>query len=329
MTESALNEIAQWFVLPWDVFYFQDDVVATACLQHGLTVYTREEFSSTFRLFALNYGAVYHLWSMKLPNEAYVVRLTTRELDNLPPSIRERLLIQQVEYKRGHIYDAQWVGKLQIPSSVSIVIDGAWHYFLTWNDWWGFTPNIRRRWIVEWLREWRKDEPVGVTHFPHDQRDIPYELIAQYAGTIGAASTPNCFAAAIAMVVGMKNPDQARALITQWLHQGPFFRLLQGQGYLKQAEYRDLSSLEMRSGDVLVWYTGDQLAGHAGYAMSHDLVFQKLGQGWDNPWQILKFADIGYNDYLDAGGHITVYRRATEPNCTWEYGNMLASCDPR
>lgn len=202
-----------------------------------------------------------------------------------------------------------WFDKLQLPQSRTTDVEGKPYYFLTWDDWWEFTPEIRRQWIVEWLKEWRKEDAVGFVDLPHHHEAVPYELIKEYAGTFGAASTANCFAAAIAMAVGSHNFDQSRVLILEWLHQGPFFRLLKGQRYIKHTEYLDINDLTFQPMDVLVWYTQNGIAGHAGYAVSHELVFQKQGQGWDNPWQVLKINDVWYNEYIKNGGHIEVYRK--------------------
>jgi len=311
ITESTLSRISHMFVPERDVYYFDDDSIANTCLHHGLTVYSREEFESTFPLFALNYGAAYNLWSMQLPKDVFILVVNPNELRGLTDDIRLRLLVQQIEIGRGHIYDMDWFEKLKLPHSSTVVINGKPYYFLTSDDWRKFTPDIRRQWMVEWLRESRKEdaEVIGVVDFPHLHEAVPYELIKQYASTFGPESTANCFAAAIAMAVAIRNPDQSRALILEWLHQAPFFRLLEGQGYIKHVEYYDTNNLVFQPTDVLVWYTGDGIAGHAGYAMSHELVFQKQGQGWYNPWQVLKISDVWYNEYLNNGGNIIVFRR--------------------
>jgi len=311
ITESTLNRIVQLFVPERDVYYFYHESIANNCLNHGLTVYSRQEFASTFPLFALNYGPAYHLWSMKLPKDAFVLVAHPSELEYLATDIRKKLLGQQIAYGRGHIYDMDWFDMLQLPQTKNADFEGMPYYFLTWDDWWKLTPEVRRRWVVEWLREWRKEDAgvIGFVDFPHYHEGVPYELIKEYAGTFGPASTANCFAGAIAMVVGIRNPFQSRVLISEWLHQGPFFRLLEGQGYMKHTECMDMNDMTFQPTDVLVWYTREGIASHAGYAVSHELVFQKQAQGWDNPWQVLKINDVWYNEYLKTVGYIAVFRR--------------------
>ncbi|WDL98580.1 hypothetical protein [Alicyclobacillus sp. ALC3] len=311
ITETTLDEISQSFVPVKDVYFFDDESMANSCLRHGLTVFSRQEFTSTFPLFSLHYGSVYHLWSMKLSQDVFVLVAKPSELVFLTDDLRQRLLARQIDYGRGHIYHAEWFDKLNLPKMVTPDVGGEWPYFLTWDDWWKLPLSTRRQWIVEWLRQWRQEDALGVP-FDHANalyKSVPYELLKEYAGTFGSEGTANCFAAAIATVVGASNPDQGRVLISEWLHPGPFFRLLHSQGYVKCAEYRDTGNLTFRPADVLVWYTGDGMAGHAGYAVSHDSVFQKQGQGWVNPWQVIKIEDVWYNKYLDSGGCIAVFRR--------------------
>lgn len=299
------------FIPERDVYYFYDEDIAHACLQHGIAVYTRQEFASTFPMFALTYGAAYHVWTMKLPEDTYVLMAHPSAITSLPPDIRRALLVQQVRCGRGHIYGMEWLEKFGITKPSTIRIDNKSYYFLTWDDWWALSPEIRRQWVLDWLMEWRKEdaEGIGPIDVLGDHDGVPYKLLQGYAGTFGHASTANCFAAAIAMVVGEQSPHQGRVLIDEWLHQGPFFRLLLGQGYEKHSEYRNARDLLFQPCDVLVWYTGDGTAGHAAYAVSDDLVFQKQGQGWDNPWQILRIHDVWYNDYLKTGGYIEIFRR--------------------
>lgn len=203
------------------------------------------------------------------------------------------MFLTQIQYGRGHIYNTDWLNKFQIQISTTTTVDGKPYYFLTWDDWSAFTLETRKEWLLQWLREWRKDEEhTELFQFIHDHEGVPYDLIQEYTGTFADMSTANCFAAAIAMVIGTRNQSQSRVLISQWLHQVSFFRLLHGQGYSKHTEFRDIADLAFQPSDVLVWNTRDGIASHAGYAVSDGLMFQKQGQGWDNPWQVLKISNV-------------------------------------
>ena len=264
ITDTTLNSLIERFVPHSDVYYFEDDQILRMLLRDGIPVYTHEEFSSSFPTFALEYGSLYKLWTLEIPTQSYVALVHASHLGKLCPEVRRKLLTQQIECGRGHVYDNDWFSEFEQPQTNTITVDGKWYYLLTSEDWWEFAPQTRARWVLRWLRERRKDDPTGSVKFVGDPDGVPYDLIEEYSGTFADKSGPNCFAAAIAMVVGggaTQNRQQSRVLISQWLHQEPFFRLLNEQGYVKFAECRLMSDLSLvQPSDVLVWYTSDGAA---------------------------------------------------------------------
>lgn len=230
MTESTLDKLIDVFVPKNDFYFFDDDKISNACLRQGITIYTREEFASSFPFFALEYGSLYHIWTMKRPKDSYVLVTTPAEFASLPEEIQRRLFLTQIHYGRGHIYPMDWLEQFKIEISNTTTVDGKSYYFLTWDDWSALTSETRKEWLLKWLREWRKEENTELIQFTHDHEGVPYNLIQQYAGTFADTSTANCFAAAIAMVVGTRNQIQSQVLISQWLHQGPFFGFCMDKG---------------------------------------------------------------------------------------------------
>lgn len=313
ITSDKLETLAALFVPDQDVYYIDGDGVAKALLTEGIAVYSRPEFGSSFPTFSLKYGSLYGIWSMQFSDTTCVAAMNADQLASLPPNVSQAILAQQVKLKRGHIYKTDWFNEFEKPQTHTIIVDEEWYYLLTSKDWWAFDPEIRRRWVLQWLMACRADEQMGTSEFDRRCDGVPYDLIDEYAGTFAEHSGPNCFAAAIAMVVAGRDSKQylnSRILISQWLHQGTFFNLLREHEYSKAAEWqstRDLSGVQ--PADVMIWYGGDGSAGHAAFAVSNELVFQKQAQGWEAPWQVVRIADVWYNEYLKSDGYIAVYRR--------------------
>ena len=121
------------------------------------------------------------------------------------------------------------------------------------------------------------------------------------------------FAAAIGIAVAAANPNHqsnGNVLIHQWMHPEPFFRLLEAIGYGKTLEVHSSDEFGyVLPADVLVWESKEGVAIHAAFAIGHDLMFQKQGQGWECPWQVLRLNDIGYSHCLDNDGIISIYRK--------------------
>lgn len=182
---------------------------------------------------------------------------------------------------------------------------------------------------MKWLQEWHQDDGPAVNkqktvlysaappylpvELQGDSERVPYALVNEYVGRFADQSGPNCFAAAIGMALGgtaVASYPQSRRLMAQWLHPGPFFRVLDAQGYRKATEIRTLAHASaVQPGDVLVWYASDGTAQHAAFAVSQDTVFQKEGQGWESPWQLVRWEDVWYNGVLKSGGYIALYHR--------------------
>jgi hypothetical protein len=308
LNDATLNKFIERFVPDRSVYYFDDDQILRSLLKRGITVYTPKELLRSFPTFSLDYGSIYHIWDLSLSDTAFVARLNADEFSMLNLDFQRALLDYQVKCGRGHVYDERWFNDFDPPNSNVVTVDANWFYLLTLEDWQQYSEEERKRWIVKWLKNWNEntgvetvlDEPVEVS------KGVPYSLVKEYAGTFAPQSGPNCFAAAIAMAVG---GEQCHALISQWLHQEPFFRLLKAQGYLKVTTMHERDFSLVEPADVLVWVTENQMAGHAAYAVTRDLVFEKHAQGWESPWHVLRIQDVWYNEYLDSGGSISIYRR--------------------
>jgi len=316
ISDTTLQQLIQRFVPAEDLYYFEDDQTLSALLEAGVAVYTQREFSESYPCFSLDYGDVYHMWGLSLPDPSWVTLLPAQQLSVFPPGRLERLLAYQVTCGRGHVYDGDWFAEWERPVSTTVTVDGRWFYLLTAADWEQYRPDVRKKWVLKWLRDRHKDDTGSMIHALEERHDrVPYPLITEYAGTFAAQSGPNCFAAAIAMAVGgagIQNYPQSRCLMAQWLHQEPFFRLLEAQEYAKVMDLRVMSEVSaVLPSDVLVWYTKDEVPAHAAFAVTDELVFQKNAQGWDSPWQVLKVGNVWYNGFLQSGGHIAIYRRTS------------------
>lgn len=306
---ATLDRFVEQFVPGRSVYYFDDEEILGSLLGEGITVYTPTELLRSFPTFSLDYGSIYHIWDLDLPDTVFVGRLNADELSTLKPALQRKLMEYQVQYGRGHVYHKDWFTDFEPRAGTGNIIreDATWYYLLTFEDWRQYSAEVRRKWVLKWLKSWHKDTRFETVPEDHSGCErVPYHLMMEYAGTFSAQSGPNCFAAAIAMVV---DSEQSHTLISQWLHQEPFIRLLQAQGYVEITALRDLDFSLVEPADVLVWVTEDQMVGHAAYAVTGDLVFQKHGQGWESPWQILRTIDVWYNEYLNSGGSVSIYRR--------------------
>ncbi len=313
LVDTTLEQLAERFMPLWDLYYFEDDHIYRYLLDAGIPVYTRAEFSRSFPRFSLDYGALYQMFDLSIPDVPWVTLLRTAQWWALGSKLQVELMEYQIRCGRGNIYEGSWFSKDDCPVNNTVTVNGRWCYLLTAEDWQAKGTDDRKQWVLKWLVQWHTGAPLSIRvgSIGGFER-VPYRLIHEYAGTFAHQSGPNCFAAAIAMVVGGSGVDyypQSRDLITQWLHQEPFFRLLDAQRYQKVIELRTIDPVMVQPADVLIWCTSDGAAKHAAFAITPDAVFQKEGQGWESPWLLVQLNRVRYNEYLKSGGHVAVYRR--------------------
>lgn len=317
------------FLPPYDLYYFEADHIHRYLIEAGIPVYTREEFSRSFPRFSLDYGAVYHMFDLAIPEVPWVTLLDAAQWRAIGPTLQADLMASQIRCGRGNVYHPDWFENSDYPVNNTVTVDGRRFYLLTAEDWQAKRRDEQKLWVVKWLQEWHKDDGPSVNKqkavlycsantFPRAELSggyerVPYGLIHEYVGRFADQSGPNCFAAAIGMVLGgtgLASYPQSRHVMTQWIHQGPFFRLLDAQRYRPGTEIRTIThAWPVQPADVLVWCRSDGTAQHAAFAVSQDTVFQKESQGWESPWQLVRLEDVWYNKSLQSGGYIALYRQ--------------------
>jgi hypothetical protein len=308
--DEELDAIAQVFVADENIYFLQDEGLLKPILRQGVVVFTRKEFRKIFPAFGLQYGAGYTLW--KVPEDTFVAVGRQQEFLNLDKDLLQLLYKQQLELGRGHVYTHEWFDLFEHTPESVIEHKGKRYYLLTSEDWRIFTMSTKRRWILRWLQLSREDSPQGIDGLP--QELYQPNLLKEYVGRFATRSGPNCFAAALSMAVAMNAEcsDVPRQLIQLWMHDGPFFRLLFAHGFDKAFECRTIEHMCLAEpGDVLVWRNGEEKPIHAAFKVSADVVFEKSGQYWFQPWQFTRIHDIWYNDILNEGGYVEVYRQSS------------------
>lgn len=314
LIDTTLATLVKRFLPPCDLYYFEAEHIHRYLIEAGIPVYTREEFSRSFPRFSLDYGAVYHMFDLAIPEVPWVTLLHASEWRSISRELQAELMVSQIRCGRGSVYCADWFGNADRPANNTVTVDGRWFYGLTAGDWQAKGVAEQKLWVLKWLRKWHQDDgPAVGGELNGGFERVPYGLIHEYAGRFADQSGPNCFAAAIGMVLGgtgVASYPQSRRLMTQWLHQAPFFRLLDAQRYERVTEVRTIAHTSaVQPTDVLVWCTSDGTAQHAAFAVAPDTVFQKGGQGWESPWQLVRLEDVWYNESLQSGGYIALYRQ--------------------
>ncbi|MZQ86214.1 hypothetical protein GQF01_29350 [Paenibacillus sp. 5J-6] len=268
----------------------------------GFQVYSKAQFVEIANQFVGEYGANYRHWSVSAT--ASIVYL---EADTLKDKwLQAKLFEHQVSLGRGQIFTFDWVRDISDDwlkrlkethlacNDRIILTQGAWKLLPT---------EVKVKWILKWLEE--RVEPIAVLDV--NCNNIPKRsehVIKKHASTFPLASGANCFSAAAGSSLGSSE------VIENWLNIEEFFDALKNEGLIKREEISRLTdSRRIRSHDVLVWENAEGSVIHAAYSVTDQILFNKMGQFWFQPWQYVNIDHVlDYAECLTNGGQIHIYR---------------------
>jgi len=303
VTQEQMNRWLHTFLPQQEPYYIDSDGELLEQFSNlGLTVYSRLQFSEIAGQFIGEYGASYHHW--RVPVGASILYIESAALKD--KALRARLFAHQAILGRGQIYPFDWVQDVSFEwferlkesheASDNRII-------LTYDAWIQLPENIKSKWLLKWLYE--RVEPK--TAIDVDYSYIPTycsQAIKAHISTFPMTSGANCFSAAAGSSLGSSD------MIVNWLNVEQFFDALNQAGLNKRGEITQLPDTKsIRPHDVLVWENGNGGAIHAAYAITDNLLFNKMGQFWFQPWQCVCVRDVwDYAGCLSNGGRISVYR---------------------
>lgn len=319
ITDAQLTKWISSFLLEQEPFFLNDPQLVTLLHEHSMMVYSRREYIDSHPNFVLQSASVYNLWEQS--KECWVWASSSNLRAQLPQDLLERIFQEQARLNRGQVHDAEWMSWLERECSLSdaskrlldshvFQTSGTRHMIMTYEIWQTLPREVREHTLLRWLASRLEQEPRS-----RDLDEIPaihpasLPLLRSYAGRFSDSSGANCFAAALAFC--MENHVQAGEVIRLWLHQGPFFRMLDSIGYILCMQVQDESGLDsIEPSDVLVWrnHAGEGI--HAAYCIAAGFVFNKMGQSWEQPWSVIDIKDIlDYSEAISGGGKIVIYRK--------------------
>jgi len=319
ITDAQLTKWISSFLLEQEPFFLEDPQLVNLLRSYSMLVYSRREFIDSHPNFVLQSASIYNLWV--LPRDCWVWASSSNLRSQLPQDLLERIYQEQARLNRGQVYDAEYISWLErhfsLPEACKRLLDthvfqnkGKRHMILKYEIWQALPREAREHWLLSWLsarlehepRSWNLDE-IPASH----PASLP--LLRSHAGRFSDSSGANCFAASLALC--MENHVQAEEIIRLWLHQGPFFRMLDMIGYIPCLKLRDESGLDnIQPSDVLVWknHAGEDI--HAAYCIASGFVFNKMGQSWEQPWSVIDINEIlDYGETISGGGMIVIYRK--------------------
>lgn len=103
---------------------------------------------------------------------------------------------------------------------------------------------------------------------------VGYDYLKKWHGVFPSQQGGNCFASVLYALA------KEEFFLHQWVHEQTFLHFLARQGYAP------VNKSMVQSGDILCFYQGEQLV-HASYMVDGISCFNKYGQTFWEPWEIL------------------------------------------
>jgi hypothetical protein len=113
--------------------------------------------------------------------------------------------------------------------------------------------------------------------------DVPENTplhLRKYANKFATLSGSNCLSATLYAIT------KKDWIINEWVHQETF------KLALKRLGYSPLENDDIYKGDVVVWVNSECVIQHASYHIVNNLLFNKNGQTFFNPWKVTDINEL-------------------------------------
>lgn len=289
ISDETLISWDQELVPENDLFFFRTMEEVRALLPNDVLSMPRKEFFSHNAYSTINYINAYWYWNIsKAAN--YVCVLPPSLFPCLPDEKKKRILTIQQEVGRGLIVAANELKSvmdnpengLQELLEYYTFISNDETYIAFQRDMWTKLPSFFKKELLasfskEFIDEVYELSAVEMSHL-HEQFPQIVPLVNRFPNKGGA----NCFASVLAATTA--DTQLAEWLASQWVAQNSLLVGLEQRGYQKTNETFET----IISKDVLLWKNEQGTIIHGAFYLGNGLVFNKNGQMFFNPWQVLR-----------------------------------------
>lgn len=303
LDEQTLDKWSEIAVPNVDLFFFETiDEIRNYMPSESFFI-PRSEFNEHGSYQTIDIINSYQLWAVSKKGK-YVCVAPPQLFPTIDLEKKMAILEIQKRLNRGLIYnwsDLQG-GLHSLPLSIQMdTLDKIESYLIQdeeetlivfQKEMWSLLPKVFKRNVLSRLAESYMDEVPDLMNVK-----VP-SSIEKYINRFPAANGPNCFAATLAAAT--ENVEAREWIITQWVHLETLLLGLEMRGY--QEIDSGMDQLEPK--DIVLWKNDNANIIHASFHLENGLFFNKNGQTFFNPWQIVKRETLISN----WGSNISVYR---------------------
>lgn len=297
----------------YDLFFFP---AKGESLMDGLgsnaLIMTRKEFSDHNSFNQIDMVNSYQYWNIR--KEAVWVCATHPEvMDILDDHQRKTIFKIQKEVNRGLLFEWSFVysivHKLSSETVKEIILQQLSSYLFEYEStqyislqsslWHRLDDEFKIHFLLQ-LAEAANDQ-VEIEQGQIQAFTEQYPHLSPFFNLFPSSNGANCLAAVLAGISG--KTAETNWLISLWVHDDGFLMGLKKHQY----EWTPVSAQTLEPEDVLVWKNEKGFINHASYYLGNGYFFNKNGQSFFNPWQLVSIEALCG---IWGKERIEVYRRA-------------------
>lgn len=269
--EPTKEQISIWienFVPQKDLFFVEEkDLNTLTEYLCEVLVVPREEFFKHSSYTQIQVANSYMYWNISSKAQ-FVIVATPDWIINLPEQKMREILIVQYKMNRGLILPLSlFASASSIPQEYIVEGEGEKFFVIQHSIWKRLSYQIKRHAIRAYAQLW--DDWLG-TDFP-EQTPIH---IKKYANKFPMESGSNCLSSTLFAITGQE------WIIDEWVHPNTFLIGLERANFF-------LVNDVIKKGDIITWVNQDGIIKHAAYHIDNNRFFNKNGQTFFNPWEII------------------------------------------
>jgi hypothetical protein len=280
---QALKEWEDRYIPNYDFFYFENPEHAKSLLQSKGLIFPRDELASNSQLNTLDNLTTFTPW--KVDKKAkYVAVINNEEFSKLDNKNRKEIFYLQWKLGRGQIWDLEVLEQFQdhppfVLDDYSFLTEEGEKVIIQKPLWIQLSTKFKER-LLKYIANLFIDEDKILINLSEIKEHFP--LLEPYINSFSSKNGPNCFASVLGALE--KNESTRNWIINQWVQPKTFFLNLDIQGYKEIARITDSDQLTVKSTDVIVWLSSDEIPVHTCFVLNNKTVFNKNGQMMFNPW---------------------------------------------
>ncbi|WP_409274547.1 hypothetical protein V1499_05840 [Neobacillus sp. SCS-31] len=291
-----------------DLFFFtkEDESIIEALGPNVMAIPVKEFFPDSF-LNDFNTLNIYQLWQIDRQEAAFACVAHPGAIASVNSDIRKRIFQIQKKLNRGLLFDWEMIEPLSAGHGMEPLLEMLAPYIFEYESkqylalqagvWAELSTEFKQAFLVGMAGQFIDDVDISEDQINEFRIEFPH--IAPYMNTFSAANGANCLAAVLATVAG--GSADTEWLISKWVGGHVFENGLKANHYYCE----EGCSENLLPGDVFVWKNSNGIQ-HAAYHLRDGFFFNKHGQTFMNPWQIITKEKL-----IDAWGEeMEVYRKS-------------------